>query len=140
MRLPLSFFVPRSAEFVFDCLTNPVQFVAAHPVIYRMDALGDDRYRVFERLPLGPVTLGFTYEATIKGDAARRRVAMRARVLAVVTIAMEFQLTPAAGGTLVQEQVTFTSWLPVGPAMRGIFRKLHTQLFTNIGRAPTGAV
>jgi hypothetical protein len=45
---------------------------------------------------------------------------------------MQFVLRPDADHTLIEEEISFRSWLPVRPLMENIFRKQHQLLFRNI--------
>lgn len=122
-----------SPAVVFAHLTEPARFVAAHRVIYRMEALGKDRYRV--RVHERMFGIPFTYPATVTSDALTRTVTMRATVSGVVLIEMRFVIEATPTDCTVHEKVGFGGWLPVAPVMDRLFRKLHGQLFANIETA-----
>ncbi len=132
--MTLDHHVSKSADEVFACLTDAAQFVAVHPVIYRLEALDATRYRVFERLPLLPFS--FTYPATISGLREAGEVRMEATVGGgLVHIGMRFTITPHGAGCVVREDVTFRTWLPVRAVLERLFQRLHRQLFVNIANA-----
>ena len=129
MQLTHALRCPPAAVFMY--LTDSARFVAAHPVIHRMETLGPNRYRVYERM-LG---VPFTYPATVTSDAATRTVTMRAVVAGLVHIEMTFVIEPTPTGCVVREDARFGGWLPVGALMEPLFRRLHARLFANIEAA-----
>lgn len=132
--MQLHFTISKPPSEVFAHLTDMTRFVAAHPVIYRADALGDGRYRIHERMPIG-LPLPFTYPATVTPDAPTHSVRMDATVFGLVRIEMRFQLSATAQGTLVREDVAITSRLPVPAVLEGVFREQHARLFAAIEQA-----
>ncbi|MEO6130587.1 MAG: hypothetical protein ABIQ02_01975 [Saprospiraceae bacterium] len=49
-------------------LTNIERFVNVHPMIYKMTALGENKYKVFEKVMIGIIPYNFTYKAFITHD------------------------------------------------------------------------
>ena len=132
--MQLLFTINRPPSKVFQYLTDMARFATVHPVIYRIDALGGDRYRIHERMPIG-LPVRFTYPATVTGDATAGTIAMDATVFGLVQISMRFQLTADGPRTHIREDVTFRSWLPVRAVLERTFRRLHGELFAAIERA-----
>ncbi|MBC7447850.1 MAG: hypothetical protein H7330_07300 [Hymenobacteraceae bacterium] len=132
--MELTYDIPRHVEFVFRHLADMEHFVAVHPVIYRVEALGGDRYVMHEKLPfwLAPA---FRYPATVEPDPAAGRIRMRASVLRLVHFTLDFQLSAVGPHTRVDETIEIRSVLPVKRLMKYILQRLHGQLFHNIGRA-----
>jgi carbon monoxide dehydrogenase subunit G len=124
--------INKPAGFVFDHLTDAQKFVSVHPVIYKMEKLKENQYKVFETLKFGFLPYAFTYIATIEGDVQNQRVVMRATVMKINKIEMTFEIRQENGFVEVDEEVIFRS--PVKRMMENIFRKQHLQLFENIGR------
>ena len=132
--MQLNFTSRRPLAEVFQYLTDMARFATVHPVIYRIDALGADRYRIHERMPIG-LPVRFTYPATVVGDVAAGTVQMDATVFGLVQISMRFQLTADGRRTNIREDVAFRSWLPVRAVLERTFRRLHAELFAAIERA-----
>lgn len=131
----LRFTLAQPADVVFGYLTDPRKFVAVHPVISRMQPLGAGRYRVYETLKVGGLPFSFTYPATITHDEAANTVRIDATVFRLTWIAMDFRLFSQNGKTIVEEEVTFHSVLPVKRVMEKVFREQHQLLFQNIENA-----
>ncbi len=123
--------IKKPADFVFDYLTDMKKFVLVHPIIYKMEDLGNDNYKVYEKLGL----ISFTYSATVKGDKANNTVNIKAVVMKMTHIEMNFNIKDEDGDSVIHETVSFKSFLPVKGIMSAIFRKQHKQLFSNIEKA-----
>lgn len=131
LALQLSHTLSAPPAAVYACLTDMDQFVATHPLIYRVAQLGGQRYRMFERMP-GMRWLRFSYPAEIVGDPQRRVVQMQAKVFGLMTIAMVFSVKPAGRGCIVEEAVDIRTRLPVQKLATKVFRAQHLQWFQNI--------
>jgi carbon monoxide dehydrogenase subunit G len=131
----LDFKIKKPLDFVFDHLTDMQKFVAVHPIIFKIDHLGENKYLVHERLKLGFFPLSFTYIVTVKGNPENKTVSIKTKVMKMVGIEMNYTLRSQADHTHVNEEIIFTSYLPVKPIMQKIFRKQHQQLFINMENA-----
>ena len=130
--MKLSFRLTKTADFVFDYLTDMQKFVSVHPVISQIDHIANNSYLVHETLKLGFVPFSFTYPVVIEKNDIDNVVKMRATVMKLTEIEMEFVLKTDGDFTVVEEEIQFKSILPVKSIMKSIFRKQHTQLFKNI--------
>lgn len=128
----LRFTLTQPADVVFEHLTDVRKFVSIHPVISRMEALGAGRYRVYETLTVGGLPVSFTYRATIAADPAAKTVRIAATVFGLARIQMHFGLFRKGEKTVVEENVTFRSVLPLKPLMEKVFREQHQLLFQNL--------
>lgn len=123
--------IKKSADVVFDHLTDMKKFVSIHPIIYKMDDLGNNTYKVYEKLGF----VSFTYSATVTGNAQNKTVNIKAVVMKLTHIEMNFTIKSEDDHTLIREIVSFKSPLPVKGIMTKIFEKQHKQLFLNIENA-----
>jgi hypothetical protein len=112
-----------------------LKFVSIHPVIRTMDRLYENDYLVHETLKVGPIPISFAYPANVYGSHDRQSVTMRATVLKIARIEMNFLIREIPTGTLVEEEVVFACRLPVDFIMLRIFRSQHTKLFENMRNA-----
>jgi carbon monoxide dehydrogenase subunit G len=132
--MKLSFRIKKNADLVFDYLTDMKKYVSVHPVIFRIDHKGDERYLVHETLKFGFIPFSFTYPVTIEKSVPQKTVIIRATVFRLTKIEMRFVVKADGDYTSIEEEVQFRSPLPVKFAMQRIFRKQHTQLFAAIER------
>ena len=128
----LRFTLTQPADVVFGYLADPQKFVSVHPVIAKIESLRADRYRVYETLKVGRLPFSFTYLATFAPDPAGKTVRIDATVFGLTRIAMAFRVFSQDGKTVVEEEVSFRSVLPVKPVMEKVFREQHHRLFQNI--------
>ncbi|MCC6372758.1 MAG: hypothetical protein IT236_17270, partial [Bacteroidia bacterium] len=78
------------------------------------------------------IPFSFTYPVTIEKDILEKVVVMRATVMKLTKIEMRFVLKAEQDYTLVEENIRFTSVLPVKFIMQAIFKKQHHLLFKNM--------
>ena len=71
--MELTFTLTKPADFIFDYLTDMDKFASIHPVISKIDRLGDNRYLVHETLKIGFIPYSFTYPVAIESDAANQK-------------------------------------------------------------------
>ncbi len=107
------------------------KFVSIHPIIYKMDDLGNGNYKVYEKLGF----ISFTYSATVTGDPQTKTVNIKAVVMKMTHIEMNFTIKTEGDYSHIHETVTFKSPLPIKGIMQSIFEKQHKQLFLNIEQA-----
>ena len=131
----LSFSLHKSPDFIFNSLTDMDKFAALHPVITKIERLSDNRYLVYETLKLGFIPYSFTYFATMESNWANKTVSIKATVMKMTHIEMNFSIRQEGGVSIVEEIITFKSILPVKTFMEKIFREQHTLLFQNMDRA-----
>jgi hypothetical protein len=108
------------------------KYVSVHPVIYKIDNLGNDNYLVHETLKLLFIPISFKYPVTIEKNLAGKSVRMKATVFKWTKIEINFAVKTEGTDTIVDENVKFKSKLPVKFILKRIFRKQHNQLFKNI--------
>jgi len=133
--MTIEFNVNKPADIVFEYLSDMQKFVSVHPIIYKIDPLGENNYFVFERLKLLYIPWNFTYIVNIDARRETKEIIITTTVKKMVHIKMHFVIEENSGNSRIKESVTFKSFLPVTTIMSKIFSDQHTQLFLNIGKA-----
>ena len=128
----LSFRIKKNIDFTFDYLTDMQKFVSVHSVISQMVNTGNESYLVHETLKIGFIPISFTSPVTIEKSTIDNTVSIKATVFKLTKIKLKFALTADNDYTIINEQITFKSILPVKFIMESIFRKQHNKLFKNI--------
>jgi len=128
----LTYTLNKSPDFIFDYLTDMDKFASIHPVITRIDSLGDSRYLVHETMKLGFIPYSFTYPVSIANDAREHKVTIRATVMKMTHIEMDYVIRAQGEGSIVEETITFRSILPIKGMMEKLFREQHALLFRNM--------
>ena len=121
--------INKPAAIVFEYLSDMQKYVTVHPIIYKISPLGNNRYKVYEKL-----ILPFTYEARVESDIQNKTINISANVMKMVQVHMNFVIE-GNNPSRIKETVTFKSFLPVKAIMAKIFTKQHKQLFLNIEKA-----
>ena len=130
--MKLTFRLNKTADFIFDYLTDMEKFVSVHPVIFKIDKTGNDSYLIHEKLKFSFIPFSFTYPVTIEKNNIDKVVIIRATVRKFTKIVMKFVLITENDQTIIEEDITFKSPLPVKFIMQSIFTKQHSRLFENI--------
>jgi carbon monoxide dehydrogenase subunit G len=131
-KMRLSFDIKKDPDYIFGYLSDMQKFVSVHPVITKIESRGYNRYLVHETLKASGIPFSFAYPVTVVPYPLESRVVMRATIMYFTKVEMHFTLKPSGDFTLVEEDILFTSPLPLSSLMKGIFKKQHTQLFKNI--------
>ena len=132
----LHFSVKKPIAFVFEHLSNMDKFTEIHPVIYKVEALGQNNYLIFEKLTFAFIPYAFTYPAQVRSNYENYSVTMRAHVMKLVSINIVFELKTEGDTTLVKETVEFRSFLPLQPLLKLIFKKQHSEFFSRLNKLP----
>ena len=130
----LSFTLHKSADFIFDYLTDMDKFASIHPVITKIEKTGENKFLVHETLKLGFIPYSFTYPVTIESEVANKTVSIKAIVMKMTHIDMNFSIQTAGDQSVVKETISFKSILPIKSVMAKIFREQHTLLFQNMDK------
>jgi carbon monoxide dehydrogenase subunit G len=128
----LQFKIKKPIGTVFVYLSDMQKFVTAHPIIWKIDDKGNDNYLVHEKLKVGFLPISFTYPAIVKGNKQNNSINIKATVMKLTKVEMNFTLTAEGEYTHIKEETTFTSALPVQKTLEKIFTEQHTLLFQNI--------
>ena len=131
----LIFKVNATIDVVFNYLTNMQKFAAIHPVITKINSLGNNNYLVYETLKIGFIPISFTYPVNVVQNEIAKKVVIRATVMKVNKIEMIFNLTTKSQATIIEESITFKTFFLLKPIMKSIFKKQHLQLFKNLDLA-----
>ncbi len=130
--MKLNFKLKSSSQKVFSILSDAKQFEKFHPVIFKIDDLGNDNYLIHETLKFLFIPITFIYPAKILSNKEKGMVQMTAVVMKLVKVELNFLIKEFTTYTEVVEDIKINSWLPAHPIMMMIFKKQHGKLFLNI--------
>lgn len=128
-----TFIVKKDIRTVIEYLTDTEKFVSVHPLIYKMVAVGDDTYRVFETLKVGGIPFRFRYRARITYQPGA--VLIRATVMGLTKLSMHFTFFEDEGHTVVTERFEIQSLLPLSRFMNRLIEAQHQRMFEAIESA-----
>lgn len=138
----VSVVVPAEPDEVRDFLADLRRCARIHPLIVRVDRLGErmpgvHRYRIRDRMRLGPMTIAFSYlvetTRTAEGDIVSDAYQFPRIHLHNVT-----SFTPVEGGTLVHEQVTITAPRFLVNTVRREGSRAHRVMLDNLAAVLAG--
>lgn len=131
-KFDMTFHVNKSAEEVFNYISQPDLFVSIHPVIYKIQELEIGNWKIFEKLHFAGIPFSFSYPASIQCDSVSRQININAVVKNIVAIDLIFQIQKNVDASKVFEQVKITSLFPVHPFVKSVFLKQHQVLFNKL--------
>lgn len=132
--MKLTFVLNKPVDYIFDYLTDMDKFASIHPVITKIDKTGENTYLVHETLKFGFISYSFTYPVSIESNAKEKTVSIKAAVMKITTIEMNYSILEENGRSTVDELITIKSPLPLKSFMEKIFREQHGLLFQNMAR------
>lgn len=136
--MTLNFISKKTPAQILEYLSTSQKFVSVHPIISKMDDLGNNSFLVHETLKIGPLPFSFTYKVRIEKNVPAKTVQMNARVFGFTNIQMLFILKELPTGTAIEEQIVFKTLFFLKPMLRSIFKTQHTLLFQNIEQEKEG--
>lgn len=129
----MTFKVQKDVNIVRDYLSDAEKFVSVHPLIYKMKRLGENKYKVYEKIDVGIIPYRFTYTAIFTIDENSLRI--DAQVMGLTKITIQFEFSEIEGYTFITENLKINSILPIKNFMYNLFEKQHQIMFSNIEKA-----
>lgn len=114
-------------------LTDVEKFVTVHPLIYKMTDLGENNYKVFEKIKMGILFYRFSYKANITHD--NNSVKINASVMGLTKLTMLFNFLNEGNKTIIKEELTIQSILPIKKFMTNLISKQHQEMFKKINNS-----
>ena len=130
--MKLSFKIKKNIDYTYDYLTDMQKFASAHPLISKIDKIGQERYLVHETLKFGNIPFSFTYPVNLEKCPIDKTIVIRAIVFKITKIEMKFYLKSYNDCTIIDEIIHFYSPLPIKFILQRVFKKQHEILFQNI--------
>jgi carbon monoxide dehydrogenase subunit G len=118
---------------VIAVLGDMQRFAQVHPIIQRIEPLGDQDYLVHLTVSFGPITYSFTYPVVVFVDRDTASVRIEATIQRITRMKMDFKVEPDGSGSKISETVEIRSPLPIKGYLLKLLRTQHTQLFKNMG-------
>ncbi len=120
---------------------DPHNLILVHPLMVSVRKLRDrrvgdghtDRYRIRDRIPLGPITLPISYRADMR-VSAQGEVTAVARQFPGVRLHSRVSFEPADDGTTVVELLRIRAPIPLAPLTVREAVDAHTQMLTAMRR------
>jgi hypothetical protein len=128
----LNYKINKKLDFVFEYLSDMQKFVSVHPLIYKIDNIGENKYLAYEKLNFSLLTIPISYPFVLKINHEINTISMLATVMKIVRIEINFMLKEVNEQTIIEENIFINSFLPVKFMVQSIFIKQHKLLFKNI--------
>jgi carbon monoxide dehydrogenase subunit G len=126
----LTFKIDKDVPTTIKYLTETDKFVSVHPLIYKMKDLNNNNYKVYERVKIGFFTYNFSYFAKI--TQIENSLQIFASVMGLTKLTMLFNFHIEGNKTIIIEELTIQSILPIKKFMTNLVAKQHKEMFENI--------
>ena len=114
---------------VFECLSDMQKFCNVHPVIFKVDSLGNNQYKFYEKIAF----VTFSYAVSIEKTEPVTLVAMYSKVQPGVYLNLYFRLKEAGGLTYVEEEVKIKAPIIIKQVFEQVLKGAHQKMFAKIG-------
>lgn len=128
--MKLTFKLTKNRAFIEHYLYDMQKFVSVHPIISRIEPIDNNTYLFYETLTFVGIPFLFKYKTEI--SKKNNSIEMKANVLKLVKINIDFSFVVHGDHTIVEEYVKFDTFLPIKFILKKIFIKQHALLFKNI--------
>ena len=132
--MKLSFSLSASPDFVFQHLSDHKLYTEVHPVIEKMEPIGDNVYKVYEKTKIGFIPYAFQYTAHVIPDKDANTVRMTAVIQKGRQIRLFFAIRPGKNGSVVEEEVLVEGMGLLKPILERFIRTQHNIMFSNIDK------
>lgn len=126
--MKLQYTLNQPIDTVFECLSNMQKFCDAHPVIYKIDMLGNNEYRFYEK----QLFFTFSYCVSLTETKPVTYVSMYSKVQPGVSLNLYFRLKAEGGITYVEEEVDVKAPIIIKQVFERILKSAHQKMFANI--------
>lgn len=129
----LTFKIDKDIPTTLKYFTEVHKFVSVHPLIYKMTDLNNNNYKVYERVRFGLFYYRFSYYAKIEQIDNSLRI--YASVMGLTKLTMLFNFHIEENKTIIIEELTIQSILPIKKFMTNLITKHHQEMFKNINNS-----
>lgn len=128
----LNYNISKPAEAIYGTLAQMDKFVGVHPVVYKVDCVGENEYIFYEKINVLFISFDFNYKVNVSALENNKNITMSSVVRKGVLLKLEFMLVPHENYTEVIEKVSIKANVFVRMIFENVLRRVHKKLFLNI--------
>lgn len=130
--MTLQYKISKPVNVIYDELSNMINFVNVHPVVYKVDRVGENEYTFYEKITVLFIPFRFNYKVNVDALEKNRMITMSSVVRKGVLLKLEFILEPQKNHTEVIERVSIKANVFVRLIFENVLTRVHKKLFFNI--------
>ena len=130
----INYLIDAPVREVFPFFADLVKFGDTHPIIFRVDDLGNNEYLIHEKLNLIVYHHKFTYKATLESAELNNKVTIYSNVQKGVYLHLTFVFNEVNGQTRIDETISVKASPLVKMIFHPLLRKSHLKLVNEIAR------
>lgn len=120
------------ANIIYDELSDMLNFVSVHPVVYKIDSAGENEYIFYEKINVLFIPFRFNYKVRLDALEKSKTITMSSVVRKGVLLKLEFVLVPHGSTTEITEKVSIQANVFIRLIFENVLTRVHKKLFLNI--------
>jgi carbon monoxide dehydrogenase subunit G len=114
------------------------KFVAVHPVIYHAEQIGENEYKLSEKMNIAGLKIAFSYPVKLEKLLEHKQVVMFAVIRKSATLRLTFDFKETGGITVLHEHISFEGPRIVSGTFLKFLTKVHLKLIAEINLKLSG--
>lgn len=119
-------------ETIYATLAQMDSFVSVHPVVYKVDCVGENEFVFHEKINVLFIPFDFNYKVNVEALEKNKNITMTSLVRKGVLLKLEFMLVAHENYTEVIETVSIQANVFVRLIFKNVLTRVHKKLFLNI--------
>lgn len=128
----LNYNISKPVEAIYASLAQMDNFVSVHPVVYKVDCIGENEFIFYERIKFLFIPFAFNYKVNVDVLEKNKNITMSSAVRKGVLLKLEFLLVQNENSTDVIEKVSIKANIFVRMIFEIVLARAHKKLFLNI--------
>lgn len=124
--------INKPVENVFPCLSDMQKFADVHPVVYKVEQLGEKEYLFYEKIKILFIPIRFTYNVKIESMEVNKQVSVYSTIIKGIFLHLNFTFETKGSQTEVEETFTIKAPFIIQQLFLLIIVDVHKKLFKNI--------
>ena len=124
--------IAKPVEQVYPYLSDMEKFVQVHPVVYKVEKIGETEYQFCEKIKIIFIPFDFKYKVNLKSILHNKDVEMHSNVKKGVHLELKFSFLSRNNSTHVEEIILIKSNFFVRLVFQSVIKRVHKKMFKNI--------
>ncbi len=124
--------VSKPIDHVYSCLSDMEKFATVHPVVFKVEKIGDSEYKFYEKIKFVFIPFHLNYKVNLTSTVPNNYVEMESNVQKGVHLQLKFSLQAKNDVTEVEETILIKANPIVRLIFQNVVKRVHKNLFKNI--------
>ena len=124
--------IAKPIELVYSCLSEMDKFAEVHPVVYKVEKIGEAEFKFYEKIKFAFIPFAFNYKVNLTSIVPNKYVEMESNVQKGVHLQLKFSLQTKNNVTEVEEIILIKANFLVRILFQNTIKRVHKKLFKKI--------